>query len=66
MARFSRIINVESLVMTGYPDARLGRTLGASFFLKTFIYLGDQEPAAAAPSRGEARREQQEGRGGAR
>ena len=45
MARFSRIINVESLVMTGYPDARLGRTLGANFVLKTFIYIGDQEAA---------------------
>ncbi len=47
MARFSRIINVESLVLSGYPDARLGRTLAASFVLKTFIYLGDQ---AAAPA----------------
>ena len=51
MARFSRIINVESLTMTGYPDARLGRTLGATFTLKTFIYLGDQAsgPGSAAP-----------------
>ena len=47
MARFSRIINVEDLVMTGYPDAQGGRTLGANFVAKTFIYLGDQEPAAA-------------------
>ncbi len=47
MARFSRIINVESLSLSGYPDARLGRTLAASFVLKTFIYLGDQ---AAAPA----------------
>ncbi len=56
MARFSRIINVESLTMTGYPDARLGRTLGASFTLKTFIYLGDQasEPGGAAPPGGAA------------
>jgi len=54
MARFSRIINVESLTMTGYPDARLGRTLGATFTLKTFIYLGDQAsgPAGAAPPGG--------------
>lgn len=45
LARFSRIINVESLVVTGYPDARLGRTLGARFTLKTFIYIGDKAPA---------------------
>ena len=50
MARFSRIINVESLILTGYPEARRGRTLGASFTLKTFIYLGDQG-AAAGPGR---------------
>ena len=56
MARFSRIINVESLTMTGYPDARLGRTLGATFTLKTFIYLGDQAsgPGATAPPGGAA------------
>ena len=52
MARFSRIINVESLVMSGYADARLGRTLGAKFTLKTFIYLGDK---AAAPAPAGAR-----------
>ena len=51
MARFSRIINVESLVMTGFPDAKLGRTLSANFVLKTFIYLGDQEAAPAAGAR---------------
>ena len=51
MARFSRIINVEDLVMTGYPDVSGGRSLGASFTAKTFIYLGDTEAAspAAAP-----------------
>lgn len=49
MARFSRIINVESLILTGYPDAKLGRTLAASFVLKTFIYLGDQAAPAAQP-----------------
>jgi type IV pilus assembly protein PilO len=54
MARFSRIINVESLTMTGYSDARLGRTLGANFTLKTFIYLGDQASGSgrATPPRG--------------
>ena len=54
MARFSRIINVESLTLTGYPDAKLGRTLAASFVLKTFIYLGDQAPAAPAGQPGGA------------
>jgi len=49
MARFSRIINVEDLVINGYPDAPQGRTVGASFVAKTFIYLGDQEKAAPAP-----------------
>ncbi len=53
MARFSRIINVESLLLTGYPDARRGRTLAARFTLKTFIYLGDQPAkAGAAAGRG--------------
>ncbi len=54
MARFSRIINIEDLVMTGYPDAAGGRTLGATFSMKTFIYLGDMEaaaPAAPAPKK---------------
>ena len=54
MARFSRIINIEDLVMTGYPDAAGGRTLGANFTMKTFIYLGDTEagaPAAPAPKK---------------
>ena len=52
MARFSRIINVESLLMAGRQDARLGRTLSANFVLKTFIYLGDQQ-AAPAPGAGQ-------------
>ena len=50
VARFSRIINIEDLVMTGYPDAAGGRTLGATFSMKTFIYLGDTEAAGAAAS----------------
>ena len=49
MARFSRIINVEDLVMMGYPDAQGGRTLGANFVAKTFIYLGDTD-ASLAPA----------------
>jgi type IV pilus assembly protein PilO len=54
VARFSRIINIENLIMIGYPDAAGGRTLGATFSMKTFIYLGDTEataPAAAAPKK---------------
>jgi type IV pilus assembly protein PilO len=46
VARFSRIINIEDLVMAGYPDAIGGRTLGANFTMKTFIYLGDTDTAA--------------------
>ncbi|HEV8267592.1 MAG TPA: type 4a pilus biogenesis protein PilO [Thermoanaerobaculia bacterium] len=58
MARFSRIVNVEDLIMSGYADAAAGRTLGATFIAKTFIYLGDQETAtpaagaAAGPGKG--------------
>jgi len=48
VARFSRIINIEDLVMIGYPDAPGGRTLGANFTMKTFIYLGDTEAASSA------------------
>lgn len=48
MARFTRIVNVEDLVMTGYPDAAGGRTLGANFTAKTFIYIGDPEPVETA------------------
>jgi len=48
MARFSRIINVESLTMTGYADAKMGQTLAAKFTLKTFIYLGDQASSGKA------------------
>jgi len=51
ISRFSRIINVESILMTGYADPKAGRTLAARFTLKTFIYLGDQpkeESAAGA------------------
>src|SRR5450830_1014852 len=46
LARFSRIINVEDLVMTGYPDTSGGRTLSASFTAKTFIYIGDKDDGA--------------------
>src|SRR5664280_1145824 len=48
VARFSRIINIEDLVMTGYPDAAGGRTLGANFTMKTLIYLGETDAGAPA------------------
>jgi len=49
VARFSRIINVDDLVMTSAQAQ--GRTLAANFILKTFIYIGDQDEKAggAAP-----------------
>jgi len=51
LARFSRIINVEDLVLNGSSAEAAGRTLSAGFVMKTFIYLGDQEPAKeAAPA----------------
>ncbi|HVO50299.1 MAG TPA: type 4a pilus biogenesis protein PilO [Thermoanaerobaculia bacterium] len=71
IARFSRIINIEDLSMTGYPDAQGGRTLGANFTAKTFIYLGDTDSNAAGapapkkaaprPAGGAAKKEMPEG-----
>ena len=52
VARFSRIINVDDLVMTGYPNAPGGKTIGANFTMKTFIYIGDQEQPAAPSGKG--------------
>jgi type IV pilus assembly protein PilO len=52
VARFSRIINVDDLVMNGYPNAPGGKTIGANFVMKTFIYIGDQEQPAATPPKG--------------
>ncbi len=46
LARFSRIINVEDLVLTGYSDTSGGRTLSAAFTAKTFIYIGDKDDGA--------------------
>ena len=46
VARFSRIINVDDLVMNGYPNATSGKTIGVNFTMKTFIYIGDQEAPA--------------------
>ena len=55
VARFSRIINVDDLVMQGYAGSPGGRTIGANFIMKTFIYVGDQEenkPAGGTPKPG--------------
>ncbi|MGH9443224.1 MAG: type 4a pilus biogenesis protein PilO [Thermoanaerobaculia bacterium] len=48
MSNFSRIINVEDLRVHGI-DAP-GKTIGATFVAKTFIYIGDS--AAGQPRRG--------------
>ncbi len=47
MSKFSRIINVEDLKMSALPNVP-GKTMTATFTAKTFIYTGDQEPAAGA------------------
>jgi type IV pilus assembly protein PilO len=49
MARFSRIVNIESMTLTGTPGAPAGRTLSAVFTAKTFIYLGDQNAPTTPP-----------------
>lgn len=50
MSKFSRIINVEDLKMNALPNVP-GKTMAATFTAKTFIYTGDQEPAAGAPGK---------------
>ncbi len=47
MSNFSRIINVEDLRIHGI--AAPGKTIGATFVAKTFIYIGE---AAGGPKRG--------------
>ncbi len=54
MARFSRIVNVEDLQITGIPE-KAGHTISAQFTAKTFIYLGDQASAAPPPPAGRPR-----------
>ncbi len=54
MARFSRIVNVEDLQLVGIPEAS-GRTISSRFTAKTFIYLGDKEPAPPPPAAGRPR-----------
>ncbi len=57
LARFTRIINVEDLVLRSLPDVPQGHTLTANFTMKTFIYIGDKEEEqkpAAGPKGGGA------------
>ena len=54
MSRFSRIVNVEEMKITGLGEAP-GKSITANFVAKTFIYTGDEKPEpagkkAAAPA----------------
>jgi Tfp pilus assembly protein PilO len=72
MSRFSRIINVEELKISGI-DNQPGKSIAASFVAKTFIYSADEDttPKAGAkagatpPAAGAARKmkERAEGKG---
>jgi type IV pilus assembly protein PilO len=71
MSRFSRIINVEELKISGIEN-QPGKSIAASFVAKTFIYSADEEaPKAGAkagtppPAAGAARKmkERAEGKG---
>jgi Tfp pilus assembly protein PilO len=58
MSRFSRIINVEEMKISALNDPT-GKSIGASFVAKTFIYTGDEKtegkkPAVATPGAGAA------------
>lgn len=44
MSRFSRIINVEEMKINGISDP--GKSIGANFVAKTFIYTGEEKPEA--------------------
>src|SRR5262249_1661658 len=51
MSRFSRIINVEEMKISGLDNVP-GKSIGANFVAKPFIYTGDetgQSTAAGAP-----------------
>jgi len=54
MANFSRIINVEDLRMHDLGNVP-GKTLSATFVAKTFIYIGDDNAQAPAPTPGNRR-----------
>lgn len=64
MSRFSRIINVEEMKMNALNDPLGGKSIGASFTAKTFIYTADeksdaQKKAAAAKPGGAVGKAQQ-------
>lgn len=46
ISRFSRIINIENLRVSSRPADPV-RTIGATFTMKTFIYIEPAKPAAA-------------------
>lgn len=51
MSRFSRIVNVEDMKINSLENVP-GKSIGASFVAKTFIYTGEEpgaQPAAAPP-----------------
>ena len=45
MSRFSRIINVEEMKISSLGDVQPGKSIGASFVAKTFIYT-EEKPEA--------------------
>jgi type IV pilus assembly protein PilO len=51
MSRFSRIINVEEMKINGLGDAP-GKSIGATFVAKTFIYTAEEKPEAAGKKPG--------------
>ena len=51
MSRFSRIVNVEDMSIKALDNVP-GKSIGANFIAKTFIYTGEEpgaQPAGAAP-----------------
>jgi type IV pilus assembly protein PilO len=51
MSRFSRIINVEELKISGLEN-QPGKSIAASFVAKTFIYTADEEGTAKPGAKG--------------
>jgi Tfp pilus assembly protein PilO len=47
MSRFTRIINVEEMKINALGDAP-GKSIGATFVAKTFLYTADEKPPEAA------------------
>jgi type IV pilus assembly protein PilO len=53
MSRFSRIINVEEIKLSGIEHPP-GKSIAASFVAKTFIYTADEEGQPSAGAKGAA------------